>query len=112
VMFINPKAHIDNVFNHMLVGRGLVGNIAHAPSVVRNLVRGAREVWNVGPEYRRALKAGLSLPYARIVAGDVHAELLKRLGAQAAANPRAWDRMAMGLGYPSAKLMLKRWSQV
>lgn len=112
VMFINPKAHIDNVFNHMLIGRGLAGNIIHAPSVVRNLVKGAREVWSLGPEYRRALKAGLSLPYAKIVAGDVHAELLTRLGAEVAHSPRAWDRLATGMGYPSARHMLKRWSQV
>jgi hypothetical protein len=112
VMFINPKAHIDNVFNHMLVGRGLAGNIIHAPSTVRNLVRGAREVWNIGPEYRRALKAGLSLPYAKIVAGDVHAELLKRLGAEVAHNARPWNSLAVSMGYPNAKMMVKRWSQV
>lgn len=112
VMFLNPLPHERNILNWSLITRGLVGNIARAPSTVRNLIRAFYEVHNAGPIYRRALKAGLSLPYSRMVAGDLHDTLIMRLGAALKDNPSAWDRMAMRLGYPGGKIMLKRWAQV
>jgi len=110
-MFINPKAHIDNVLNHMMVDRGLVGNVIYAPRTIRNLLRATKSVLTADPEYVRALRAGMSLPYARFLSSDLHAQLIKSLGKAADANPKAWDRLASILKYRNAKEMLRRIGQ-
>src|SRR5487761_550524 len=110
VMFLNPLPHERNILNWSLITRGLAGNIIHAPTTVRSLIRAFSEIHNGGPEYRAAIKAGLSLPYARIVANDLHPMLIKRLGAATTANPRLWNNIAVRWGYPSARAMLGRWA--
>lgn len=112
VMFINPKAHIDNVFNHLITEGGLVGNIKGAPSLLRNIGKATKEVLTAGPEYIRTLKAGAALPYSRFLSGDLHNALIQKLGGEVEREPGTWNRMAQVAGYPDAKTMLKRWALV
>lgn len=108
VMFINPKYHIDNVFSHMMVERGLIGNIMGLPSTIPNVIRALREVATGGKDYVRALRAGAALPYSRYLSGDLHMQLLTTLGGEAERAPKAWDRLARAAGYPDGKFMVKR----
>lgn len=112
VMFINPKAHIDNVLNHMMVERGLVGNVAGAPRSIRNLIRATKSVLTADKDYVRTLRSGASLPYARYLSDDLHAAIIKKLGGEAERDPSAWSRIAEAAGYPDAKTMLARWANV
>lgn len=112
VMFLNPKAHIDNVFNHMMVERGLVGNVLNAPSTVRNLVKAMRDVYNVSPDYMEALRTGASLPYAKILGADVHDKLIEKLGFDTDKSPQLWDKIAQGAGYNDASTMMRRITSV
>lgn len=112
VMFLNPKMHFDNMLNHMNVERGLVGNIVHAPSTAINLTRAMRSVLRVDKDYIRTLRSGASLPYSRMLSGDLHDTVLKTLGQVVRKDAPAWDRIAQNFGYLSARMMVRQLARV
>lgn len=112
VMFLNPKAHIDNVFNHMMVERGLLGNLFNAGSTVKSLIKATRDVYNVSPDYVESLRTGASLPYAKILGADVHDKLIEKLGFDTESNPKMWDKIAQIAGYNDASAMVRRLASV
>lgn len=108
MMFLNPLAHLNNVFNHMMVEGGLVGNVVGAPSLARNLVKATKAVTNGDADYIRAVRAGASLPYSKMLSADLHDMLIKKLGGEMERDQGTWNKMAEAAGLPNAKALFSR----
>jgi hypothetical protein len=112
VMFLNPYAHVSNIFNHMIVQGGLVGNIYHSPSTVMSLIKSFRDVYNVSDDYMANLRAGASLKHSEMLTSDLHQKLIEKLGIDAQKDPKAWDGLARAFGYNDTGTMLSRFASV
>jgi hypothetical protein len=108
VMFLNPLPHIDNIFNHMIVQGGLVGNLYHLPSTAMSLLKSFKDVYNVSDDYMDNLRAGASLKHAEMLTSDLHAKLIEKLGIDAQKDPKSWDAIARAFGYNDTGTMLGR----
>ncbi len=114
-IFWNPIPHIRNVANHYFVDKGLVGGTVAAVKGAAKLatggmpatLRAARAVMTQNEDYMKALRAGGSLPYARLITRDLHKALTTKLGESVAANPTQWDRIAKIGGYANPIEMVK-----
>lgn len=108
MMFLNPIAHDMNVLNHMVVEGGAVGNIVHAPAMARNLMKSIKAVASGSPDYIKAVRAGASLPYSKMLSADLHDTLIKKLGGEMQRDPGAWGAMAQAAGLPNAAALFSR----
>jgi len=106
-IFWNPFPHMRNVANHYFVEKGLVGTATSLPSTTRSLLRAARAVITQNDDYMRSLRAGASLPYARLITSDLHKALTTKLGEAVTADPKRWDQLAKIAGYDTPINMVK-----
>lgn len=114
-IFWNPIPHIRNVANHYFVDKGLIGGAVDAAKGATKLatggmpatLRAARAVMTQNEDYMRALRAGGSLPYARLITRDLHKALTTKLGESVAENPSQWDKIAKIGGYANPVEMVK-----
>jgi hypothetical protein len=100
-IFWNPIPHMRNVANHYFVDKGLVGTAKSIATgaAPKALYRAARAVMTQNEDYMRALRAGASLPYARMISTDLHKALITKLGEDVADKPDQWGKIAQLAGY-------------
>lgn len=110
LMFLNPLPHIENVFNHFMVDKGLVGNVTSIPSTLKSLYQAVGEVSNFGPKYMEALRTGMSMPYAQFMSEDLNSKLIAKMGYEIGMNPSYWSSISDKLGYANPIELFKRWS--
>jgi hypothetical protein len=83
-LFWNPLPHIMNVLDHKIVEGGLVGNLKalsiDLPSTVKTAIAAHREVTQMGPLYRKAVKEGAGLIYPSVALRDFSETMINKLG--------------------------------
>jgi hypothetical protein len=107
-MFWLPIRHQLNVMAHYAVGRGFDWLYRNP-----NLIRAATQVYTLGPEYIRQLKAGAGLRYASTQNENFYNTLLTKLGHDIVKDPE-WGKVATALGFKTAHDLaagVYRWSR-
>jgi len=102
-IFINPVSswfgHGSNVAAHWFVGRGWQNFMPHTwGRTATNLVRAARDVNRLSPQYLRMMREGSALMYAPTVARDFHQTMIKAMGGEMQKNPATWAEIAKRAG--------------
>jgi hypothetical protein len=105
-LFWNPLPHIANVLDHKMIEGGLVGNIKaltmDLPSTLKTAIAAHKEVMNMGPLYRQALKEGAGLIYPSVVTRNFAESMAKQLG-----TAPEMDAVAKAWGYANPLNMVK-----
>jgi hypothetical protein len=105
-LFWNPLTHIANVLDHKMIEGGLVGNLKamtmDLPSTVKTALQAHKEVMQMGPLYRQALKQGGGLIYPSVVTRNFAESMAQQLG-----TAPEMDAVAKAWGYANPVNMVK-----
>lgn len=105
-MFWNPLPHAFNVNAFGALETGMIGaakQLGHPVEFVQSMLKAHRDVMNLTPAYREAVRAGAGLQYNAIFARDFVGKMARQLGADPEMNAaaKAW-------GYANPAHMWKR----
>lgn len=106
-IFYNPVPHMRNVWNHLFVGRGLVGGTAGMPRFSKAFYDSARAVMRQDKTYVDYLRSGASLPGADRYARQMQSELMRAMGTAQQQNPQQMSALAKAFGYANPAKMVK-----